>query len=237
VYRTVNADLPPRTAIKVTKSNWDNLNAINAKPVQLDKFSVLSLIAAQSKDQSAIAINNTIQLPDNARTAQQVNCQEMVEMSRTVSAELQLRTAMQVDKYNLVKHNAINAKHANKDMSSAQSLIAAHNQESPAIVTNNSIQPLTHVQTVHQVNCQEMVKEVHSKVSAELPLKTVMLKIKSSWDKLNAMPVKPVHLIKFSVLSLIAAQSKDQLATVTNNTDNQTIHVKTAQLVNCQTMV
>ena len=62
--KTVNAELQLRTVIEVVKFSLDKINAINAKPAQLDKTSLVTL--AESQDQLAHVSNNITKPLTNA---------------------------------------------------------------------------------------------------------------------------------------------------------------------------
>jgi hypothetical protein len=190
--KMVFAELLPRTVIKEDRFSSVKLNATNANHAHLDKLTILPLtvVLLQSLDQPVIATNNSTNKPTNARTAQLVNFQVMVELHKTVFAEPQHRTVIKEDRFSSVKPNAINANHAQLDKISLVTF--AINQDQPVIATNNSTKPLTNVRTAQPVNSQVMVEQPKM-VFAEQLLRTVMLKVRSNWVKCNASDARAVE--------------------------------------------
>lgn len=149
LLKTAFAELLLRTVMLVVKFNSHKLNAINAKPAQLDKTSLVTL--AESQDQFAHASNNTTLRPTNALTVLLDNFPEMEVPLKTVFAELITRTVMLEDKSNCLSNNAINAKHA-QPVKSSEVTINALFQDQHADATKLLTHKLTNANNVELDN-------------------------------------------------------------------------------------
>jgi hypothetical protein len=108
------AKLPPRTAMLVDKSNSVSKIATHVKAVVQDKYSTHKQILVppkQLQDHHVLDVtNSTTHKPIAARPAQMDKSQVTISSRQMVFAELPPRTAMLVDKSNLVSKIATHAK-------------------------------------------------------------------------------------------------------------------------------
>jgi hypothetical protein len=128
--KMVFAQLLFRTAILMDKFNWVNNNAIDAKPVLMDKFLVV-ITDVSPQDQYVHATNQLTLLQTSARIAQQVNL-----VSIKVHANQLHNHVIRMVEFNWPNNNAINAKVAPMDKFLIDQPTLALFQDHNAIATN-----------------------------------------------------------------------------------------------------
>jgi hypothetical protein len=228
--RTSHADHTHKIAMPLDKFNWINSIATDAKPVPVDNN--LLEMSAKPKDQHVAATNSTIHQQTDVKTAQLANCQEMVELNRTLLADHTNNLAMLKDKSNWTNSAATDAKLVPVD----NNLLEMHAKlkDQFAAATNNTTQQLTLVTPAQPANCQETV-EFNRISHADHSNKLAMPLDKFNWINSIATDAKLV-LVDKDLLEMFA-KLQDQLVVATNNTILQLTPVTTAQQDNCQETV
>jgi len=101
--------------------------------------------------------NSTTQVPDNARTAQLDNFQEITKTTKMVFANSLNRTVLTTIKFNSDRTNVINANHAPLDKLTADLLthvLTLLSLDQPVVASNNTTQVPDNAKTAQLDNSQ-----------------------------------------------------------------------------------
>jgi hypothetical protein len=163
--KTLDAEQPLKTAMLKDKFNWIKLHAIDAQPVPVDKDLLVTF--AKHQDQPVLATKSMTKQLINAETAQLVNCQETVELTKMEDVLKSPNHATKMDKDNCLNNNAIHAQLVEMDKF-LEVTTNALSQDQPAHATKQLTQPLTNAKTAqldNLVSTKVHANQLHSDVT------------------------------------------------------------------------